>query len=41
MVLMKSLVENIFYHKTSMAKDKNMEISNCHIYQYKVTMVVA
>jgi hypothetical protein len=40
MVLMKSLVHNCFHHKTSMTKDKNMETSNCHLYDYKMTIVL-
>jgi len=29
-----------FHHKTSMTKDKKMRISNCHLYDYKMTMVL-
>ncbi len=40
MVLMKSLVHNCFHNKTSMTKDKNMETSKCHLYDYKMTIVL-
>jgi hypothetical protein len=39
MVLMKSLIHNYFHHKMSMTKEKYMETSKCHLYDYKMTIV--
>jgi hypothetical protein len=40
MVLMKSLMHNCFHHKTSVTKDKKMQTSNCHLYDYKMIIVL-
>jgi hypothetical protein len=29
-----------FHHKTSMTNDKKMWASNCHLYDYKMTIVL-
>jgi hypothetical protein len=29
-----------FHHKTSMTNDKKMQTSNCHLYDYKMTIVL-
>jgi hypothetical protein len=41
MILMKSLVHNIFHHKTSVSKEKIMWTSNCHLYDYKMAIVLS
>jgi len=40
MIVMKSLVHNLFHHKTSMTKGKKMWTSNCHLYDYKMAIVL-
>jgi hypothetical protein len=41
MILMKSLVHNIFHHKTSVSKEKIMWTSNCPLYDYKMAIVLS
>jgi hypothetical protein len=37
-VIMKSLVHIFFILKTSMTKDRMMQTSSCHWYDYKMTI---